>query len=79
MLPNRLKDLEAEYHYNRYQLETLCGDVWTKGMIYACPPGKLSLLLTALCLTRTARLIRVNTDHVDMALVTDTILVPVIV
>jgi len=78
MLPNRLKDLEAECHYNRYQFETLCGDVWTPGLIYACPPTKLSRLLTMLHLTETARLNRVYTDHADMALITDTILIPVI-
>lgn len=74
MLPSRMKDLDATGQYNRFKLETLCGDVWTKGLVYACPPGKLSLLLTALHLTRTARLIRVHTNHADMALVTDTII-----
>lgn len=77
MLPNRLKDLDDTRYYARYQIETLVGDKWTSGMIYACPPAKFHLLLAALKLTRTSRLKRIESTHADMALVTDTIVSPV--
>jgi hypothetical protein len=78
MLPSRLKDLESERPYARYQLEERRDDVWMPGMIYACPVERFQNLLTALSLTEDQRLKRVKTTKADMAMVTDTIITTVI-
>ena len=77
MLPSRLKDLDNTRYYARYQLQRHTGDEWVDGMIYACPPEKFLDLLDVLKLPGTSRLQRVKSAHVDMALVTDTIVAPV--
>lgn len=78
MLPSRLKDLENERPYARYQLEERKGGVWVRGMIYACPVERFQNLLTALNLNEDQRLKRVKTKHADMAMVTDSIITTVI-
>lgn len=75
MLPNRLSDLEREKPYARYQVELRQPDgTWAGSIIYACPVERFRLLLSRAGLKENERLRRVNTEHADMAMVTDTII-----